>query len=423
MEQIPQLSPVGFGDASCLLPASSPGASTFNTLPQATRCALLQNPPPGTADASAAVSLAQTISTGGVPTDAQVVAALGGIATLVAGPVAGAAMALAGGVVEAVSDGVQALLQALFPSHNPQSYNYCGYQRIGVDNVPWGPGDTQNWIPLARYQDLAWINGVQWAGSNPSPGGRPSVNPNASQQGSPAWSNMDRLVQICLFYQLSPQDRWAWDNGSWQNNVFSPSTATPPSSALSTDPRYRTLAPFEQYVLPLLVKDLAFWGNCKPFIPPQDLVAAAATAWNSAHSGGCPTDGSVCTGAEQLATCYRPSAANANGFDGSTDIVSFVLSGAGDPSGANQDHAPICVNAGSSRSNAIYVPGSVKINKTAAVSSAGTKVLVGTAVAAGATAVGIGIYAYLHKMAYKAVAQKLWDETGGKIVKSVRDRL
>ena len=343
-------------------------ATAFNQQPQDIRCALISNAPPGTQDASAAVSLADTIATGGIPTQAEIVAGVSGIATLIGGPAAGLAIGAAAIGVATVEDAVQAIFIALGwgPKYLP-SYTYCGVQRT-IDPKPWGPGDP-NWIPLATMQDIGAVLGLQW-GPNPHglPGGRPSYNPSSE----PPFDMYAVGTAKTVIYMttMTPTERWQWDNGSWQGGTWLPSPSQPPQGALDTTPQYQQLSPFETYVATLWLANIALWANCQPFINPQDLVIAAASVWNGKHVGPFSASNSApCSGGVvPNGVCY--SAAPNSGWQpmlpwdpANNSFITQILGPFGDSTNQKRQSPPLGVNTGPAFKSSLP-PGPVQILPT-----------------------------------------------------------
>jgi hypothetical protein len=352
--------------ASCTLSGSDSKTAAFNGLPDDVRCAFYASVPAGVQDATAAASLASTIAAGGTPNPGAIIAGLGGVATIVGGPVAGAVLATAGAVVTAFSSVLQALFQALGLYPPPlASFTYNGLQRLGVDPIPYGPTDAANWLPFTRYQDLDWVGGPGWGKWGPSPtqsiGGRPDYNPSPAEAASPWQTGAIAMLRACLYFAMTPTQRYAWDQGAWSGGVYLPG-AEPATVPLSPDGglppgpmgagSYATLPPFEEFVRTLLLADLQYWANAWPYVPPHDLLTAAVHVWNAGHNGPADINGTLPPGGvlcstrppSSLVTCYQPTPSNDLATVGG-NLIAFMLTGGADSSGNNQQLPPMAVNA------------------------------------------------------------------------------
>jgi len=349
---------------------------------------MMQTVPPAAQDASTAVSLATSIDIGNIPSDAALIAGIGGIATLTAGPVAGAAMTAIGTGVLALSTALQGLFTALGLYSTPSpTYNYCGLQRIGMDQIPYGQTDTANWIEidsLADYDDIVFGRSE---GGSVMPGGRPPYSPNASTLGN-VWQ--DSALQMLLYCV---------------RNV--PGT------------QYAAPTRFEEYVRVLMLKNLQYWVNCWPTVPPQDLLAAAANVWHAAHSASqslsfAPYEGNA----------GGPGAAQAPDGSWQPSLVSWILSGAGDSTGQLRSRPPITVNNGPLAFNIdpTVIARGIKAKPlvSTTTTSTSTKVAVAGAGLVGATALTIGAIALVKGWAYGQAAEWVWKNTGGKVVGVVK---
>jgi hypothetical protein len=105
--------------------------------------------------------MATTIASGSKPSPQMVIGGLAVAATMTMGPIAGAAVAVAGEAVSAIFDALQGP-----PPPPPPEWNYKGFLRLGqiqgaaaggYDPIPYGPNDPK-WIHFSSARDV--INAV-----------------------------------------------------------------------------------------------------------------------------------------------------------------------------------------------------------------------------------------------------------------------
>ena len=383
---------VGSGDASsdCMLTGTSTSATAFNAMPSETRCQLTSVTTLAQ-DTSGAVSLASTIASGGVPTDAQIITGLGSVATLVGGPAVGLAFAGIGASVVGFSDILQGLFQALGLYNQSSSFEYCGLQQVSAQK-PANPVDPL-WIAVTTYPQFgAAVLGEKWG---PDPPSYPTYSPTYANDPTATFDQMvtqgPANLGVLIRSLMSVQDQWSWDNSTTSNGVRTPATydaATAEAGGAAGSiysAIYTPLTPFERYFVTLLLQDLQFWVNCLPFVPPQALLSACVTVWNQQNKA---TLGTV---TYSPSTSYDPTQPKS----GTNSIVSVYLSGLGDSTGANRDAVPVTVNVPEvflkpSR-GAIVSTGATALKPTAATPSrplsAGSKALAGVGAV---VAVGVG---------------------------------
>lgn len=323
--------------------------AAFNALPPSVQGVINA----GLADASTAapaIALGQTIASGGVPTEAEVIGGLAAATTLTLGPIAGAAV----GAIGAVVAGVQALMTDLFTSlglyDNAPSYTYIGLLRAGIDPIPFGPTDPF-WIDCGSG---AKVSNFYFHGDAHHPALSGGFN-----------GTMIGLLGMALCRSgIAPLT-----DGCMPPAVGPP---TPPPSD------------FERYFAVLLARDLSYWANAQGYVPPRLLLEGALSAWNSSHA-------STTTDTFAMPTQQQQDQADSS----HSNLVSWVLGPAGDAvnrqaTGNWTRSAAITVNTGpSTASTTATGPGAA----SASTSSAGPVVAVlaiGAAVAGGIWAVATG---------------------------------
>jgi hypothetical protein len=242
------------------------------------------------------IALAQQVGAGGI-NETQAVGALSLVASTIGGPVAGAAMAAAGGLVLGIETALTQLFDAFGLYDHPAYYTYVGLRRKGIDTVPYGSTDP-DWWHIASSADLSSL--VQ---------GR-TVSP-ATGRTQPALSGQYNIYALTLLATALEQLQTPGSDPNWPHHG---------------------LDAFEKFFLPMLVKDLEMWANGSGFIPTRTLLSQAAAAWNASH-------------AEPAAT-YRPVDYGTPGYLNNS-AVSMVLGGGGDLQvGAPTRAPPLSVNLG-----------------------------------------------------------------------------
>jgi hypothetical protein len=152
--------------------------------------------------------------------------------------------------------------------------------------------------------------------------------------------------------------------------------------------------------------------------PDSTVLIHTARIWNKSHSDSSGVD-----------IPYDP---NANNIYSPNPYVQSLVQDAvrANPPDVLNGFA-VHVNTGPGKVVFVLNPKLVRFATGGAAPKAATKpaasttstVLKGTAIAAGATAAGIGIYAWLTKQAYGVAAGKVWDQTGGRVVKQAKAAL
>jgi hypothetical protein len=194
------------------------------------------------------ISLAQHVGAGGLD-EGQAVAALSLVASAVGGPIGGAAMAAAGGLVLGIETGLHSLFDALGLYDHSPVYQYVGYRRRGLDVLPWGVDDP-DWWHIRSISDLYSLLGGHM------------VSPSTGKAQPP----ISGVVNDCaneIFADLLQQMQTLGSSPTWPHTQ---------------------LDAFEKFFYPMLVKNLEMWANGSGFIPPRTLLSQAAAAWNGAHA-------------------------------------------------------------------------------------------------------------------------------------------
>ena len=187
------------------------------------------------------IGLAQTIESGQAPSEGQVIAGLAAAGTMITGnPIAGAALAAAGGVIGTFQTALQNFFQA----------------------VGW----------IQPPDPAVTLVGLRLPGS-----------PLPADASSPIWwhiRSVNDLQSILTQVNTGQGAIYNVDAENYLNNAL---------QALKTPGSYPSWCyanpnAFEQFFLPMLVADLERWANGAGFMMPRDLLAAAAQSWNSTHS-------------------------------------------------------------------------------------------------------------------------------------------
>jgi hypothetical protein len=213
--------------------STSVQATIFSQLPASDQ-ALVAQAQQLYSTAEPALSLAATIGSGGQPSFEEGVAGLAAVGTVAMGPLAGAAIGAIGLGVEAASDAMKAVIDALGLGENKApSWSYNGLLRIGYDAIPYGPKDVRNWIDIST---AAKADHFRDYGDATHPG-------------------------------LSGH----FDGGMWAVLVKAFVCKAHPANA------------FEAFLAQLVIDDLQLWANCQGYIPPERLLVGAVQAWNASH--------------------------------------------------------------------------------------------------------------------------------------------
>jgi hypothetical protein len=255
------------------------------------------------ADASPAIALASTVAAGKTPNESQIVGALSATAGMI-NPIAGAMIGAMGAGLLGFESALQGLFTALGLYGPPApEYHYHGFLRIGIDPPPYSKADTALWVDvstLAKFDDITIRNKP----FGPYPPLSGYVDPN--------------MVNLFgkAYRQLMPQAAQAAEMG----------VANDPNEVKSL---YVVSTDFERYFYPLFLRNMQYWANAQPSIPPKKLLQAAATLWNSSHSAS-------------TTKTFQPTVTN----DVRTSLVSDILSPAGDSSGNLQRDPPLTIHTG-----------------------------------------------------------------------------
>jgi len=422
-----------------------------------------------------AIDLAIKIGQGGTPNPQEVVAGFAAVAGMI-NPAVGAALAAGGEAVIGILDAMQAIFSALGLYTVPdRSWTYVGLLRastagsVNGDYVPHAPDPKTGvkdplWLTFPDYITLWNFLG---AGIQP-----PSVvaaghnyqfyNPDAVSGARNAPFITAYLVALLrrqplnktVFSQyaagtVSTPCRGTGYTGNVQCSMLVPATVDDSGKACcgwcteancgclfmgpapanlptcgSSDILGQSFAeqvgnfnafsptPFEIYFNTLLVQNLEYWANAQPFVPVRALLAAAVTAWNSAHSSAT----TQCFLPENPDSKVGPDPVSGGGnFGGWTNgqqwssgvfykgnTISWVLGpygGQTDAISIESDQPQICVNTG---------PSAASTATTSALKSAALAAVAVPSAAVGTAAVGTLAYSYATGEAFGAVVKSLW---------------
>jgi hypothetical protein len=284
-----------------------------------------------------AVSVAQTLESGGTVTPQQVTSVLALTATMTMGPVAGAAVAVAGEAVSAIFDALQGP-----PPPPPPAWNYNGFLRLGqiqgnsagaFDPVPYGPKDP-TWLSFTNSSDVitAVQKGVPTLNRPPVSGNFsystaqvlavcmellemwPIVNQSVSSQN---WSQLDISAMNVSSDALNFYQHLSWYGGVevigtsghtnqldaahfniWKGltqqggtQVSADSISSSPSfwqsyalQQIQIASQHVTAATFPLFFAATLATNIMQWVNGHSFIPAYQLLVACAAAWNASYS-------------------------------------------------------------------------------------------------------------------------------------------
>jgi hypothetical protein len=297
-----------------------------------------------------AISLAQTVSGGGVPDEAAILAGVSAAASMIS-PLAGAAMGVAGAVILGAESLMQSFFDALGLYDHPRLVKCCGL-RV-ASSIPYGPSD-------------------------------------------PVWAHIRTVAEFhnATFHVagLGPGD--VCDYGSLLEVTAAGVRADMLNRAVMiVDPAFASSLPaawaptvFDRYFAHLLQADLEAWANCNPYIQPRQLLMAAQAAWNGAHS------------ASSTRTYVPLDARDWSDPSLETDLVGEVLGNEGDPKGGGTRAAPLVVNLGAPvqaqpRVIAIHLPAAALDRAKAAArpTAGGSPAPGGGALAVGALALGLAL--------------------------------
>ena len=319
------------------------------------------------------VNLAQIIDSGSSPSPEQVTVALAAVATLVTGnPIAGAAMAMAGGLAQGLQAGLQGVFSALGLYSNTQIYNYTGLRRT-TDVIPSGQLDPDWWFirtgggPNEFHGDLYNIR----LGVIP-----PGVNPHPGLSGNYNYTALNYFFTLLAYYD------YAQKNGTPVGQIATSSSYLGVPAVDSGNGYFvAPLNNFEIFLLPMLRQTMENWANGIGFVQPRDVLQQAAIVWNGSHSSS-------------STSTYQP--IDQGALNGSCLFVSNLLGGYGDLSLENVPTtrlSPLTINTGPSTT------------KVATSSSIGKHV----AIAGGGALVGGLLYAWVSGKAVDKVFESAWE--------------
>jgi len=407
--------------------------------------------------AGPALDLAGTISTGGVPSEQEVVAGLAAVAGLV-NPAAGAIMAAGGEILIGALAAMQSIFAALGLYSKPDpAWTYVGLHRALTttgtqgDPIPAPPNAATgemdpNWLSFPDY--LSLLNflqigapitaaGHQFAYYNPDGA---SANRNAPfialyetallrrspltpaifgqiaayVHNVPCYGSPNNLH--CNQYIAAQVDSNGMACCPWCNlsNSGCYWMGPPPAGQSEVNGNFSQFSPtpFEQYFNTLLVKNLEYWANAQPFVPLRTLLAAAVTAWNtkiSATTQICYEPANVDLGQNAFGGPGYGSPGGDSGpiaYKGST--ISYLLGPYGGLTDTltqiQSDQPKICVNAGQPRGAAT----STSITGGTTVSALTKAAVVAPAGIAGGAAVGALAYSWVAGESFGAVVRGAW---------------
>jgi hypothetical protein len=355
-------------------------------------------------DLGPTISLAQTVSGGGAPSEQAVIGGLAAAASCI-NPIAGAALAAAG---EAILGG-EALMQSLFDAwglySHPRLVQCCGLRVAGSIPYPPDPKGVRppdwTWVQYQTPSDLihGHIFGLK-------PGEVCAADPTGN--GSLMFSWLLWALTI-----LVPQDPYVV-------GVNAQSAASGHNPPIPTNP-------FDVYFAHLLRADLEAWANCNAFIPPRQLLMAAQLAWNQTHS----SSSTIVYSPVDYADWYE----NTRNVPTSYSLVSTILGNSGDPVNHSQRVPPITVNLGpiaappgmappppgvpptSPKRIALHIPKVLLDRATSPTPSpplsTGTMAVAGGAAIGGAAILGVVAFSLVEGVAVDAVVGHAWKHVKG----------
>lgn len=241
-----------------------------------------------------AFELMSTIANGQTPDPQAVVLAMGSAVGL-ANPLAGAAIIAAGEIAQGASAATEALLKGLgLLSDTIKPIVYRGLIKAG-DAVPNGP-TSEKWIPWSSFARgyASSANGIPYE----------YVWQHMTNNAAPAAP--DSFMMSQLLYAMMRDGEKPGQPGPAPKNEF------------------------ERFFFELLKKDVEYWANANPYVPPRVLLSAAAGTWNASHSAS-------------SSTTYKPPPGKFT-----TDVVPFILSASGSADGSGLEGKPLFVNLGPS---------------------------------------------------------------------------
>jgi hypothetical protein len=265
------------------------------------------------------ISMASTVSKGMQLSEPQIVAGLAAAGTAIGGPIAGAALAAAGGLVSGIGEALTSVFQSLGMTDTISAAAPVIGLRPAQATLPWGVGDPIWWKVRTRKQFADIMNKMIVVG-----------------QYAPDFGPGKTILSDALDDLASTPDAKRGGKAKLKTPVYA---ASGPKDAIMPDggngPGYQNwvLNDFDRYFLPILILNLEGWANGSGYIKPRDLLRVSVNAWNTQH------------GNEKMVT-YTPYPPNLH--DGrEVNAVRDILSGGGDMRGIGSANAPpITVNLG-----------------------------------------------------------------------------
>jgi hypothetical protein len=276
------------------------------------------------------LGLAQTIEAGQAPSEGQVMAGLAAAGTLLTGnPIAGAALAAAGGVIGAF----QAALESFFT-------------------------------------EVGWIQppdpAVQLVGL------RSPNDPLPADSSSPLWWHINSVNDLQnIITQVNTGQAGVYNVDAY--NYLGNSLQALKTPGYYTSWCYLNPNAFELFFLPMLVKDLERWANGAGFMMPRDLLTAAAQSWNSTHTA-------------DTTQIYTPVDRGTQNYDCASPVSQLLGAGGDLKPSASYQADPITINLGPSTAvkvlNLLHLgtDGSMTTTPAPSASSSAVKTAAGTAV-------------------------------------------
>lgn len=262
-----------------------------------------------------ALDLVSKIAGGGVPSVQETCVAFAGLVSMI-NPYAGALVLIGGEAIQGALDGLKSLFNALgFYPPVPPTYGYTGLHRCVVGGdcsnpIPLPPDYNGNLDPNWIYFDdpLKFKNFVWGHNYYRAPNGTIWPPYSADATSDVANRNMIDLYWHCLL-RSKPMDpgvyaaKWSYSCGNspspdiWRGTDTHGSLYCPASTDGSDPANTCTKAarvpyiielndspsPFEIFANQMMVKNLEYWANGLPFLPPRLLLAYAQIAWNKRH--------------------------------------------------------------------------------------------------------------------------------------------
>jgi hypothetical protein len=372
-----------------------PGSSDLLNLPPAAQSLLANQLGGGSmvATAQAGLGVIQSVASGKAPSFSEVTSLVATGATLIGGPLAGAAVAAAGPILQAVGGMAVKVLTALklnFWAGTPPSSitAQTAGQALGV--IPSGPDDVATWLTFTPangdFSKLDFNTNPKGTDGNPvlrtsaasvdlvagvdlaAPCYQPAAGANGGQ--AIIGGNVDNAFS------------WAYSKGQWDT------TDTPKLNGgyfgalqglIVAETTGSVLQQFYQCVATALLRNFVVFLNGHPCQHLRDVLLHVAQVWNLTH-------------ARSVTKTFQAPASptGQDSFYIYTDPINALLGGFLDETGSASNAPPLVVNTGPSLlvNRVMPIASSASASTVGAPMSTGTKMLIGTGIAAAAATGG-----------------------------------